>query len=362
MHETYDAKAAPPALTAIFAVPGDLDTPTGGYSYARQLIAAAPKAGLTLRVMPLPGDFPNPSMASVAAAAQGLTAVRSDVPVLVDGLAFGAMPAEAVSGVRAPLAVLLHHPLGLEDGNDAATAERLLRTERAALRHARAIVVTSEATKADAVAHLGADPAVITVARPGLDLPGAPHATAHSDMPLLLSVGSLTPRKGHDVLIAALARLADRPWRLVIAGAPYRDTGWTARLAGQAEAAGLSSRIVFAGAVAPDALETLYAEANLFCLPSRHEGYGMVFAEAMAHGLPGIAADIAAAREVIPSGAGLRVPVDDPAMLADALARLLDDPAAARAMGETGRAHAAGLPSWAETAACVAAALRAIAP
>jgi glycosyltransferase involved in cell wall biosynthesis len=349
-------------LTALFAIPGDLHTPTGGYAYARRLIGAAPQAGMRLRVVALPGDFPQPGAASITAAAEALAACDPHLPLLVDGLAFGALPAVALAGVKAPLAVLLHHPLGLETGLDTAQAEHLLRTERAALPHARAIIVTSAATKADAVAHLGADPARITVAPPGLDRPAVGHSTVPKDTPLLLSVGSLTPRKGHDVLIAALARLADRPWRAVIAGAADRNAGWAETLEAQAEAAGLAGRLHFAGALDTAALAALYAEADLFCLPSRHEGYGMVFAEAMAHGLPVIAADIAAAREVIPPGAGLRVPKDDPAALADALAHLLDAPEAAQRMGEAGRTHAAALPGWPDTAATVAQVLRGILP
>lgn len=364
MRDTDQSPKSPSAdrLTAIFAIPGDIDTPTGGYAYARRLIAASPQVGLDFRVMPLPADFPEPSSESIMAASRALQAVHPEVPVLVDGLAFGAMPAYLLDGVAAPLAVLLHHPLGLENSGDTTKAHRLLRSERAALPHARAVVVPSEATKSDVVTHLGANPHLITVAPPGLDLPATTRTEPRDSVPLLLSVGSLTPRKGHDVLIAALERLTEKPWRTVIAGAADRDTGWAERLMAQADLAGLTGRITFTGALAPTALEALYTEASLFCLPSRHEGYGMVFAEAMAHGLPVVAADIAAAREVIPTGAGLHVPPDDPAALAEAIARLLDAPDTARAMGETGAARAAAMPSWANTAARVGSALQAILP
>lgn len=364
MRDTEHSPKGPPpgTLTAIFAIPGDLGTPTGGYAYARRLIAASPQVGLQLRVMPLPADFPEPSTESVMAASRALKAIHAEVPVLVDGLAFGAMPAHLLEDVTAPLAVLLHHPLGLEHGSDVAMAERLLHSEREALHQARAIIVPSEATQADAVAHLDADPALITVAPPGLDRPTTRCPERPAGVPLLLSVGSLTPRKGHDVLIAALERLSDKPWRAVIVGAADRDANWAAQLAAQSDMAGLKGRITFAGALPPAELDALYAEASLFCLPSRHEGYGMVFAEAMAHGLPVVAADIAAAREVVPTGAGLRVQPDNPAALAASLARLLDAPDRAREMGETGRTRAAAMPGWADTAARVAAALQAILP
>jgi glycosyltransferase involved in cell wall biosynthesis len=348
-----DANLSKP-LNAIFAIPGDIDTPTGGYAYARALLAAAPGAGLALRVMTLPGDFPDPAPGSVELAARALAAIRPDVPVLVDGLAFGAMPPAALDAVRAPMAVLLHHPLGLESGLAPERATALLASERAAVARARAVIVPSETTRADVVATLGKDQDAITVAVPGLVKPPAMQQSRETP-PLILSVGSLTPRKGHDVLLEALGRLGTRRFEAVIAGAADRDAEWAAQIRAQAEP---MASVRLLGAVGRSELDALYARATLFCLPSRHEGYGMVFAEAMAHGLPIVAADIAAAREVITPDAGLLVPCDDPAAVAEALAALLDDLGRAAKMGAAGAAHAATLPDWSQTAQRVAGVLR----
>lgn len=344
-------------IDAAFAIPGDLDSPTGGYAYARRVIAEGPGVGVRLNVVPLPGDFPFPSAASVEATARALAAVPPGTPLLVDGLAFGALPVAALAGVRAPIAVLLHHPLGLETGMSAETSAQLIASEAAALRHAHAVVVTSKATRADVIRLFGTPPDAITVSEPGLDKPAGATAARPDGEAVILSVASLTPRKGHDVLIDALSRIVDRPWRATISGADDRDPAWAGALRARVEAAGLGGRIALNGAVSRTALDSLYAQAHVFCLPSRHEGYGMVFAEAMAHGLPVVAARIAAAEEVVPPPAGILVPRDDAAALAQALAKLIDDRAAARRMGEAALAHAATLHGWDETARRIGAVL-----
>jgi glycosyltransferase involved in cell wall biosynthesis len=93
-------------------------------------------------------------------------------------------------------------------------------------------------------------------------------------------------------------------------------------------------------------------------LPSRYEGYGMVFTEAMARGLPIVACAAGAVPTTVPREAGLLVPPDDAAALAEALRRLLDDPAERRERGEAAIDHARALPSWNDTARRVAEAIQ----
>lgn len=331
-----------------FAIPGDLGAPTGGYAYARKVLAAAPGA---LQVVGLPGDFPSPSKASVEAAAAALADWPADRPLLVDGLAFGALPPAALRRAKAPMTVLLHHPLGLETGLSAAESARLIESERAALGFAKAVVVTSAATAQTVATLFGVDPARITVARPGLDR--APRATGGGETPVILCVATLTPRKGQDVLVEALARLGDRPWRAVLTGALDRAPDYAQAVARQIAGARLGDRASLTGPADEAGLEALYAGADVFCLPSRYEGYGMVFAEAMARGLPVVAARIAAAEEVLGEDAGALVPVDDADALAEALAALLDDADLRRRKGDAALARAAALPGWDETAATI---------
>ncbi|TVQ56191.1 MAG: glycosyltransferase [Rhodobacteraceae bacterium] len=344
-------------IRAAFAVPGDLSTPTGGYAYARRLLSDGPAAGLFLDHLALPGGFPHPDAAAVSAAAAALAAAPADRPLLVDGLAFGALPAEALAVVAAPLAALVHHPLALESGLDAATAARLAASERAALGFARAVVTPSAAVARTLVDAYGVAAEKITVAAPGLD-PAAP-AAGDGDPPHILCVGSLSPRKAQDVLIAALTRIAAMPWRATLVGAAL-DPTFAAGLA--KAAAPLGQRVTFLGALDAARLDAVYASADIFCLPSRYEGYGMVYAEAMARALPVVAARHATAEAILPAAAAALVPPGDAPALAEALAALLDDPDRRARMGAAGRAAAAQLPGWDETVRRVAGALQAIAP
>lgn len=335
-----------------FAIPGDPDTPTGGYVYDRKLIAAS---GGALTALRLPGGFPFPSKAELTEARDALLTAG---PALIDGLAYGALPVELIDALPCRPVALCHHPLGLEAGLDEATSRRLIETERAALSRAAHVVVTSEATKRTLLADFGLAEGGVTVAPPGLDR--APMAAFHNaepvEPPTILTVASLTPRKAHDVLADALALIADRDWRAVWAGPDDRADDWAAAIRERVGARGLSDRIDLTGAASAETLDRLYHEASVFCLPSRYEGYGMVFAEAMMRGLPVVACEGEAQREVI-GEAGRLVPVDDAKALASTLAAMLDDAAERQTIGAAGHARALAIPGWDTTWAVIRAVL-----
>jgi glycosyltransferase involved in cell wall biosynthesis len=170
----------------------------------------------------------------------------------------------------------------------------------------------------------------------------------------LLSVGSIVPRKGYDVLVAALAKLKDLRWRLAIAGDKMRSAETARQLEQDIVRLDLSRRIMLLGAVAPEGLDALYAAADLFVLASRFEGYGMAFAEAMAHGLPVVATTAGAIAETVPADAGILVEPDDACALARTLRRLISCPDA-RSKLAAGAQRAAGvLPTWRESGALFA--------
>jgi glycosyltransferase involved in cell wall biosynthesis len=343
---------------ATFAIPGDLGTPTGGYVYARRLLAETGRAGVDLAHLALPGGFPNPSTAELAQTARVLGALPARRPTLIDGLALGVVPPELLRALPGPVVALCHHPLALETGVTLPEAQRLRESERAALAACAGVIATSATTAATLTVDYGVPVERLTVACPGTD--AAPRATGSGGSGVaILSVGSLTPRKGHDVLIAALAGLAHLDWHLTIAGPADRDAAQAGALARQIAEAGLRGRVVLAGALEAEALARAYDGADLFVLASRYEGFGMAYSEAMAHGLPVVGSKAGAVAEATRGAAHLVAP-GDPEALRGALARLIADSTARARLAEDCWQAAGGFARWADTAAVVAAVLQGV--
>jgi glycosyltransferase involved in cell wall biosynthesis len=338
-----------------FVLPGDPATLTGGYLYARRVLDLLPSFGWRPRVVSLPARFPFPDDADLAETAGVLGALeRGDIAV-IDGLAFGAIPLALLRACPATLVALVHHPLADESGLAPVTAEALLRSERDALTTAARVIVTSPHTARDVAARFGVAAPRIAVAPPGTD--PAPRARGSGAEPCLLTVATATPRKGHDVLVAALSEISDLPWRAIWAGSLERDPVTATALRRRIDAAGLAGRIALRGDVPPAGLGALYDRADAFVLPSRHEGYGMAFAEALARGLPVVGCGVGAVPETVPADAGLLVPADAPAALAAALRRLLTTPEVRRRMADAAFAAGRRLPRWHDTARAIAAVL-----
>lgn len=351
-------EAPGPALRVAFAVPGDPGTISGGYGYDRRVAHELRHRGIAVRALPLPGGFPHPSPATLSNAYAALADVDADELLLVDGLALGAMPDVARAAGDRPLIGLVHHPLALETGLSAAAAEALRASERRALAGARAVIATSRATAATLAADYRVPADRLYVAPPGTD--PAPAATGSGEpRVVLLTVGALVPRKGHDVLLEALAQLRDLAWRLVVAGDAGRDPAWATARREQARAAGIDARITWTGAIDDDRLEAAFDRADAFVAASRHEGFGMAAAEAVARGLPTVTTDAGGLAEAVPDGAGLRVPPGDAPALARALRTLLADHAARAALAEGARRAAPAQLRWSDTAMRIAEALRA---
>jgi len=333
----------------VFAVPGDLATPTGGYTYDRRIIAELPALGWRAQVLDLGAGFPRPTPEIRAAACTKLAALPSHGPVVVDGLALGVLP-DAAEALHAnhPLVALVHHPLALEAGLSADEAVALRQSERAALACARRVIATSTTTARLLAADYGVAPDRLAVVEPGTDLADV-QPRESGQVVALLSVGAVVPRKGYDVLVAALARLEHMPWRLVIAGDCARSPETVLGLEADISRFGLADRVTLLGAVAARRLAELYASADLFVLASRFEGYGMAYTEALAHGVPVVGTTAGAIPETVPAGAGLLVPPDDVDALAAALRRLIERPDARRELAAGARALT--FPSWREQAA-----------
>jgi glycosyltransferase involved in cell wall biosynthesis len=343
---------------AAFAVPGSLETLTGGYAYDKRIITELARVGWQIELVDLGEGFPFPSEAVRSNARARLLGVPKGWPIIVDGLALGALP-EIASELVNPLIALVHHPLALEWGLSSEQADSLRQSERLALACARSVVVTSPATAGIVARDYGVPMERITVARPGSDpVPSARGSCGGA--PHLLSVGAIVPRKGFDVLIIALAGLTDLEWRLTIAGDLTRAPATAERLHTDILRLGLSGRVAMPGAVSSERLAALYDSADLFVLASRFEGYGMAYAEALAHGLPVIGTRAGAIPDTIQRQAGLLVDTGDVAALADALRRVIIDPELRRRLSEAALTAARQLPTWPESARIFADALDAL--
>jgi len=337
-----------------FAIPGDIDAPTGGYGYDRRLLHEWREARIGARHLALPGSFPFPTDEDLATTEQLLAATAPDDILLIDGLAFGAFPEALAARFASRIVALVHHPLALETGVAPDDASFLRDSERLALGHARAVVVTSPATRDTLVASYAVASENIAVAVPGTD-PAMRATRASIGAPVrLLAVGSIIPRKGYDVLIEALAAIRDRQWTLTVVGSPDYAPRTAEFLHQRIAGTGLAGRISFTGSVDTSALFRLYDRADIFVMSSLYEGYGMVLTEALARGLPIVTTLSGAGAEALPDAAALKVPPGDATALAKALAKLIDAPAERRQRADAAWAAAGDLPRWSETARIVA--------
>jgi len=354
------AAARRPALSVV--VPGDLDTRTGGYGYDRRIVAGLRALGWQVEVVRLGESFPFPTPEARASAGRCLASIPDGRLVLADGLAFGALPDEAARHARRlAIVALVHHPLASENGLDPAAAAALEASERRALAAARAVIVTSRAT-ARSLDRYGVAADRIHVVEPGTD--PAPIARGSESGTSLLCVATLTPRKGYELLVRAVAAIRDTPWRLRCAGSLDRDAATVARVRELVSAYGIGDRVTLLGDLDASQLAVEYDRADLFVLPTLHEGYGMAVGEALARGLPVVSTATGAIAELVASDpasgrtqAGIVVPPGDAAAFADALARVVADRGLRARLAAGARSVRDRLPTWDAAAANMAQAL-----
>jgi glycosyltransferase involved in cell wall biosynthesis len=338
--------AVPGAVHVV--LPGDIDdpaTPSGGNIYDRRVCDALAALGWSVHEHAVHGGWPRPGPDECAALGTLLAALPAGAVVLLDGLIASAVP--GVLRPQAPrlrMVVLVHMPL--DDG-----------AERDALADAKAIVTTSAWTSRRLIERYGLPADRVYAAEPGVDpaavAPGSEGGTQ------LLCVAAVAPHKGHDVLIEALSSLAAEPWTCVCVGSLDRDHAFVDELRRRIAVHGLADRVRLAGPLVGDALHTAYAAADLLVLASRGETYGMVVAEALARGIPVVAAATGGLPETLglaPDGSapGLLVPAGDSAALSDALRGWLGDPGLRQRLRGSARARRATLTGWSTTARQVA--------
>ena len=330
----------------------DPGRPSGGNTYDRRLCDALAEHGWSVRMRPIPGVWPRTDVDGGRALGETLATIPAGTVTLVDGLVCSAAPEVVLpESRRLRLVVLMHMPLGLEASGAAARAR-----ECAVVDAAAAVVTPSTWCRRWLISAYGVDPARVHVAHPGVD-PAEP-AVGTPDGGSLLYVGAVTPAKGYDVLLAALARLTELSWRCVCVGTVTAGE-FVSRMQRGVLRTGLDGRVVLAGPRTGSDLAVAYAAADVLVHPSRAETYGMVVTEALSRGLPVIASRVGGVPEALgrtPDGRtpGLLVPSGDAAELAESLRLWLCDEELRSCLREAARRRRSELTGWPDTAVRVA--------
>jgi glycosyltransferase involved in cell wall biosynthesis len=343
-------------MTAVHVVvPDGIDDPgrpSGGNAYDRRVCRGLAAIGWSVHEHSVQGSWPWPD----AAARADLTGVIAQMPdnavVLIDGLIASSVAQVLVPEAgRLSLVVLVHMPLG--DGLPGEAVPDARTEERAVLSAAVAVVTTSTWTRRWLLDRYTLSPARVHVAEPGVDAAEIARGTATGGE--LLCVAAVTPGKGHDVLLAALAAIMDQSWRCVCVGTLTLDPGFVERLGRQARDGGIADRVRFAGPRTGADLDVAYAAADALVLATRAETYGMVVTEALARGLPVVATTVGGVPEALGRGAdgsrpGLLVPPGDREALAAALRRWLSDIVLRQRFRKVAEERRLTLPGWSDTA------------
>jgi len=340
-------------------VPEGIDDParpSGGNVYDRRVCQGLAERGWVVREHGVPGAWPRAGAAGHDALARAIRPIPDDAAVLLDGLVASAAPEVLVPHARRlRQVVLVHMPLGLRPPDGEADP---VRAREEAVLAAAAAVVTTSAWARRRLRELYALPGErVHVAAPGVDAAGlAPASTAGT---ALLCVAAVTPDKGHDVLLDALATAADLPWRCTCVGSLDRDPAFAARVRRRARDLGLGERVAFPGPRTGPDLDRAYAAADLLVLASRAETYGMVVTEALARGVPVLATEVGGVLEALGVGRdgirpGLLVAPGDPAAFGAALRAWLGDAELRERLRRAARERRATLRPWPATASALA--------
>jgi glycosyltransferase involved in cell wall biosynthesis len=329
-----------------FLTVGDTARLTGGYLYHREVFARLQARGVRVDEVVASAA----GLAEQLAAAPAFAARFDPLPydaLVVDALA-RAVCAPALDAWRAlrPVVAMVHELPSVAGGApDAAEAAR----EAPLLRAGRLVAVSDDGARI--LTARGVPAKRIVVASGGFDRL-APHAPTpprpHSLT--VLCVAQWIARKGVLELAQAWAEAARPGWLLELAGEPDVDAAYAAAVRAALAQAPAGS-VAVRGRLSDAELAAAYARAALFAMPSRYEGYGIAYAEALAHGLPVVACAVGPVPALVGPAAGILTPPGDVPALGAALARLMDDPTLRASMGTAARARAAALPTWDDCAA-----------
>jgi glycosyltransferase involved in cell wall biosynthesis len=332
--------------------------PTGGNIYDRRVCAGLAEAGWEVLVATVAAAWPVPDPGARADLTRILAAIPDGEIALIDGLIASPTAAQLLRHAgRIRMTVLLHMPLAtaLDTRPDASA----LRSERVVLRAATGVVVTSEWTRQQVLTRYEVAACRVHVARPGVDRVASPARPVRGH---LICVGALGRHKGQDLLVEALAELGDLDWHCMLAGPLDRDPDFVDQLQTRITRLRYGHRVRLTGVLTAAELSRAYTTADLLVAPSRSETYGMAVTEALAHGLPVIAAAVGGLPEALGSTAdgtrpGQLIPSGDPAALAAAIGDWLGDERYRHRLRAAARNRRSNLRGWEQTTQEIANAL-----
>jgi glycosyltransferase involved in cell wall biosynthesis len=352
-------------VTTVHAVlPDGIDDParpSGGNVYDRHVCSGLASLGWSVQEHAVHGFWDRPDPTALAGLAGVLQGIPDGAVVLLDGLVASTAPAVLVpQASRLRLVVLVHMPLGDRPRDDDA------RTREGAVLSAAAVVVTTSIWARGRLVELYALPADrVHVAHPAVDAAEPAPGTATGGA--LLCVAAVTFDKGHDVLLDALAAMSDLSWNCVCVGRLDRDPPFAEAMRRRSLNGALADRVEFPGPQTGAELDRSYAAADVMVLASRAETYGMVVIEALARGLPVIAAEVGGVTEALGHGAGgtrpgLLVPADDAGALGAALRSWLVDAQLRVRLRQAALERRQSLADWSSTTSVLAAVLAGASP
>jgi glycosyltransferase involved in cell wall biosynthesis len=316
---------------------GNVQRRTGGYLYHAQVYPLLRTLGVEIDEIIL-------SAADVESQRRATVMINPSVydAIIVDALARTAVaPYLDIWRKDCPVVAMVHELPSVATGVDAADEAPLLRAD--------ALIAVSPDGQQRLVDR-GVDAQRIIIASPGCDRLGVPPVRRVAHPPQILCVAQWIPRKGLDTLIAAWQRVAHPEAVLHMYGERDADLAYTQQIDGLIAAAHQAgAQIVVHGSVTDDAIIAAYQQATLFVLPSRFEGYGMVFAEALWAGVPVVACDAGPVAQLVGAG-GVTVPVDDVDALAQQLTMLLHRHDQLSALAQAAHHRGQQLSRWRDTA------------
>jgi glycosyltransferase involved in cell wall biosynthesis len=335
---------------------GSLDFISGGFLYDRMLVEYLRRRGEEVEIISLPWrSYPAGLLDNFSPGlARRLKSLRADI-ILQDELAhpslFGLNRRLQGRG-RPPVVAIVHH-LRCSEARPAWHNSFYRLVEHRYLASVNAFIVNSRTTqktvetlvgrdKPSVLAYPGANRFAVRLTRKDLAV------RAYAPGPLrLLFVGNVIPRKGLHTLLAALALLPRKNWRLTVVGSLEADAAYARQIQHQIAAAGVGGQVTFTGVLEKDNLAARLAESHVLAVPSSYEGFGIVYLEGMAFGLPALATTAGGAEEIITSGRdGFLVPPGDTEALAGHLRTLMDHRDLLLAMSLAAQDRFAAHPTW----------------